>query len=220
MRSRSELKLEAKQKLSGNILKLLGLLLIVGLITTIFQNIPGFFNIKTEETKIISFMDMELTQTTSTPFGIIWGIITNAFSFIINFGVVTYILKLIRGQEPDYDDIFAAFKSNILNIVIVSFLTSIFITLGTICLLIPAIIVSLGLSLCNYIMVDNPELKYMDVLKKSWSMMKGHKMNLFIFMLSFIGWFLLCILIVPIFYVVPYFIIAEAVYYEEIKRLN
>jgi uncharacterized membrane protein len=69
-------------------------------------------------------------------------------------------------------------------------------------------------------MVDNTKLKTMDVIKKSWNMMNGHKADFFELILSFIGWFLLCLFIIPMIYVIPYFILTVAIFYEELKKLN
>lgn len=48
--------------------------------------------------------------------------------------------------------------------------------------------------------------------KQSVYFMKGHKGELFLFDLSFIGWFLCCIVLVPILYVFPYYTSASALY--------
>ena len=50
-------------------------------------------------------------------------------------------------------------------------------------------------------------------------MMNGHKAEYFWLMLSFIGWWLLCILTIGIltFWVVPYVNVAKAEFYESIK---
>ena len=71
-----------------------------------------------------------------------------------------------------------------------------------------------------YILADNPGMGIMDVIKASWNMMKGHKWELFVLDLSFIGWILLDILtlgILGLFYVNPYIFSTHAAFYEALK---
>lgn len=49
-------------------------------------------------------------------------------------------------------------------------------------------------------------------VKQSVYFMKGHKAEFFLFDLSFLGWFISCILIVPAFFVLPYYLSAQALY--------
>lgn len=51
-------------------------------------------------------------------------------------------------------------------------------------------------------------------------MMNGHKMSLFLLDLSFIGWYLLCILTLGLglFLVYPYHLTARAHFYEELRQ--
>ena len=70
-----------------------------------------------------------------------------------------------------------------------------------------------------YILLDNPELTATQVLRQSREMMKGHKMELFLLDLSFIGWILLSILTlgVGMLFVQPYTLTASALFYEDLK---
>lgn len=47
---------------------------------------------------------------------------------------------------------------------------------------------------------------------RSIKLMHGHKSELFLFNLSYFGWFILCILVFPILYVAPYYATASALY--------
>ena len=54
------------------------------------------------------------------------------------------------------------------------------------------IILMLGLSLSDYLLLDDPHGTTVGVaIKKSWQMMKGYKRKLFLLGLSFIGWIIL-----------------------------
>lgn len=78
---------------------------------------------------------------------------------------------------------------------------------------------SLGMALVPFIIYDHPELGCLDTLRRSWFMMKGHKWELFLLMLSFIGWdllsvFTLCILQL---WITPYKQTALAEFYLQVK---
>ena len=99
------------------------------------------------------------------------------------------------------------------------FLMVIFILLWTCLLFIPGIIMAFAYAMTPYILVDNPEMKAIDAIRKSRSMMKGHKFDLFFLELSFIGWILLSILTLGIglLWLVPYMQASIAAFYNDLK---
>lgn len=78
---------------------------------------------------------------------------------------------------------------------------------------------SLRLALVQYILRDNPELSPKQVLRLSAEMMYGYKWKLFLLMLTFIGWGILCIFTLGIgyFWLAPYIDQTMANFYEEVK---
>lgn len=96
-----------------------------------------------------------------------------------------------------------------------------FIFLWSLLFVIPGIIKSFSYAMTPYILADCPNVKAQDALKISMRMMNGHKGELFVFYLSFLGWLLLSGLtggILSIFYVSPYMNTALAGYYQELKN--
>lgn len=84
---------------------------------------------------------------------------------------------------------------------------------------IPGIVKSYAYAMTQYILVDCPEVKATDALKISMRMMQGHKWELFVLHLSFIGWEILSAItfgLLGIFYVNPYFMATEAEYYRNL----
>ncbi|MCI8441896.1 MAG: DUF975 family protein [Provencibacterium sp.] len=55
-------------------------------------------------------------------------------------------------------------------------------------------------------------------IKQSVYCMKGRKAELFLFDLSYLGWFLSCILVIPILFVAPYYLSAQALYVRVIME--
>ena len=87
--------------------------------------------------------------------------------------------------------------------------------------IIPGIIKSFSYAMAPYILADCPNVKARDALKLSMRIMKGHKWELFVFILSFIGWGLLSALtlgILEIFFVGPYLQSSCATYYLEVRE--
>lgn len=99
------------------------------------------------------------------------------------------------------------------------FLMVIFILLWTCLLFIPGIIMAFAYAMTPYILVDNPEMKAIDAIRKSRSMMKGHKFDFFYLGLSFIGWILLSILTLGIglLWLIPYMQTSMAAFYNDLK---
>ena len=71
--------------------------------------------------------------------------------------------------------------------------------------------------LTEFIAMENPEMSASDCLRKSQELMDGHKKELFVLDLSFIGWHLLCILSGGIGYLFlnPYIIQTRIQYIDE-----
>lgn len=90
----------------------------------------------------------------------------------------------------------------------------------TILIGIVSVIISLRYFLASYILAEHPDQKASKCIKDSVQMMKGHKAKLFLFKLSFIGWELLCIFIIPVFYVLPYMNASYAMYARYLIQLS
>lgn len=83
----------------------------------------------------------------------------------------------------------------------------------------PGIIKAFSYAMTPFILRDHPDLRYNGAIELSMAMMRGHKADLFWLYLSFIGWFLLCILTLGIgyFWLEPYMTSSMANFYEEVK---
>jgi uncharacterized membrane protein len=142
-------------------------------------------------------------------------LITGAFTL----GFAGYFIKRVRGEEIALKNIFDGFNRFFPSFLLY-FFTTLFTSLWTLLLIIPGIVKGLGYSMAFYIMYDNPEIKPLEALKKSQIMMKGHKGELFLLELSFIGWALLCILtlFIGLLWLYPYMSLSLTNFYENLKR--
>lgn len=148
------------------------------------------------------------------------GLLLSIFVIIpIAYGFELSFLKFLRGSKDDtVERMFDGFKTygRALG---VTLLQALFVFLWSLLLIIPGIIKSFAYAMAVYISKDYPELSPNECLDLSQEMMDGHKMDLFLLYLSFIGWALLCILSLGIgfLWLIPYINVSAAKFYEEIK---
>lgn len=174
---------------------------------------------------IIGFISMIISVIATSIFGndsTTAELVTALFSILLipaEVGYISYMLKFVRGEEYDINEL-KTYYGQIGILIIINILVYIFVLLGFICLIIPGIILSFAYTMVFYVFIDNPGLNAKDYLNLSKDLMNGHKFNYFVFCLSFIGWILLCGLIIPIIWVVPYITTAQTIYYEKLKELK
>ena len=128
-------------------------------------------------------------------------------------------LEIKRGKWIEVSYIFEGFK-DAKRIYSTSLLQFVYITLWALLFLIPGIIKNYSYAMTPYILKDDPAIANNRAIEKSMAMMQGHKMQLFLLDLSFIGWGILCILTLGmgIFWLAPYMWTSHAVFYEELKQ--
>lgn len=109
---------------------------------------------------------------------------------------------------------------NWLHVVWGMILSTIYIFLWTLLLIIPGIIKSYSYALTPYILVEHPEMSANEAIEESMRLMDGHKFDMFYLQLSFIGWAILSILSLGLgfFWLIPYQMTAQAAFYRDIKN--
>lgn len=138
----------------------------------------------------------------------------------LQYGFSVGMLRFNRGRENTVNEMFSAgFKEDYGRVLGLMLLGTLFIILWSLLLIIPGIIKAYAYSMAPYIAEDNPELGPRECLIRSEALMYGHKMDLFILHLSFIGWILLGILSLGIglLWVAPWTEMAQVKFYEELK---
>ena len=135
-------------------------------------------------------------------------------------GYQGYCLMISRGVTTTFKDIFMSF-GYITKVVVINLVTYIIVSVGFALLIVPGVILSYSYRMAIYIMYDNPQLSPIECMRQSRIMMKGRKMELFVYDLSFIGWKIASgisqvIAIVPILdaFVCPYMGITYAGFYN------
>lgn len=143
--------------------------------------------------------------------------------FAAEVGYMNGIKAFIRKEEEEViNPVIADTRANFVRYMLGYLLMTVLVFLWTLLLIVPGIIKSLAYSMAPYILKEDPEIGYMDALRKSEAMMQCHKMELFVLYLSFIGWILLgCITFgIGMLWVSPYIYGTVGLYYEDLKAEN
>lgn len=124
-----------------------------------------------------------------------------------------------KGTLPEAGALFAPFKQYARTVGAV-LLVFVYTLLWTLLLVIPGIIKAYSYSMTFYILRENPEMTAGDAITARQKMMDGHKMDLFLLSLSFIGWAILASITFGIGYLwlIPYIYTAYAAFYETLKK--
>lgn len=120
----------------------------------------------------------------------------------------------------DMDNLAKGFNRKYGNVVLTMLLKDIFLCLWLLLFVIPGIVKAYSYRMVPYIIADNPEMSALDAITKSREMMRGHKWDVFVLDLSFLGWMILsgCTAgILGIFYVNPYIFETDAEIYLALK---
>lgn len=130
-------------------------------------------------------------------------------------------LDLIRGEQVSVSSMFRGYKKPWWSkSLLIPLLVGIYTFLWTMLFIIPGFIKSYSYAMTYFVYRDNQEMGCDAAIEESMRLMDGHKMDLFILDLSFIGWLLLSILSLGIglLWLVPYMQSAHAHFYEDLVR--
>lgn len=137
----------------------------------------------------------------------------------LSWGFAVWFLNLIRGGDYSYSRLFDGY-SDFGRIFMAQFLVGLCTVIGSFLFIVPGVIIGLMYSQVSFILKDDEQISAVDAMKQSAAMMKGHKMELFMLTLSFIGWAILTCLTLGLgfFLLSPYWQTTMAHYYEDLKR--
>ena len=127
-------------------------------------------------------------------------------------GQVVFILNMVRGLQNSLWNLMDGFQS-FLRIIGLRILMAIFVSLWSLLFVIPGIVAAYRYRLALYLLLDHPEMGVMECIRESKRLMCGHKAELFILDLSFIGWALLSVIPFVSIYTIPYTEATYALYY-------
>lgn len=163
---RAQLKAQAKAQIKGKI----GILFLISLVIAAISGIAGWLLV------LIPVVGPIISAV----------IIVPAFSL----SMVRVFLLIVKGTKPEvkdafcgFDDFWSAFK--------LTFFVGLFTFLWSLLFVIPGIIKGISYSMSFYILAENKGKPALACINESKEMTNGHKADLFVLGLSFIGWMLL-----------------------------
>lgn len=192
----AELKAQAKAQIKGKIGILFLITLIIGAISGTAGAVLGFIPGGSMIASII---------------------ITPAFAL----SMIRVYLAVIAGETPEakdsfsgFDDFWSAFKVN--------FLTGLYTFLWSLLFVIPGIIKAISYSMSLYVLAENKGKSAKECIEMSKAMTYGHKMELFLLTLSFIGWMILGMFTLGIAYIwiIPYYYATLANAYRKLNPVT
>ena len=155
-----------------------------------------------------------ITGATSSAFGILELIVIGP----LMVGLSCVFLNIFRNGSAKFEDMFHGFVNKFFNNFVTGLLVTVFEVLWSLLFVIPGIVKHYAYAMTFFIQYDHPEMTETDAITESRKMMYGHKMELFILDLSFLGWYLLAALTfgLLLLYVAPYHKAAHTAFYENL----
>lgn len=151
------------------------------------------------------------------------GLVLFILALPLTWGYQTLFLGAVRGGEATAKDMFEGYNKELFSRVLTTtLLYYVYVFLWSLLLLIPGCIKSYSYAMTPYILKDNPEMKNNAAIEESMRMMDGHKLELFLLDLSFIGWAILSILTccIGFLWLTPYMNMARVNFYEDLKKAS
>ena len=141
-------------------------------------------------------------------------------SGVLVFGYACFHLELAKSKKAKLGAFLGGMLRRFFKKWIASLLVGLYVFLWSLLLLIPGLIKSYAYAMTPYIMQEKPKMGINEAITRSREMMDGHKWQLFMLDLSFIGWMLLSVLTlgIALVYVWPYYQAARAEFYKQIKK--
>lgn len=230
MKTRSQLKEEAKDMLRGRwsqsaLMCLVPVLLMIAfaLIMFFFVALPMYALFQNG----IDFTSASANGSTNGNSGS--SFVSGLFSTLFGAGISWTFLDIFRGKKETIEpfrDAFRGFNGRyFIAILCIYVLSSIFLTLWLFVFLIPAFIKYYSYSQAYFILYDTYEETgirpgFLDCITASRRLMDGYKGQLFLLDLSFIGWHLLALLTFGIGYLwlTPYISATKAAFYDNLPK--
>ena len=151
------------------------------------------------------------------------GLVLFILALPLTWGYQTLFLGAVRGGDATAKDMFEGYNKELFSRVLTTtLLYYVYVFLWSLLLLIPGCIKSYSYAMTPYILKDNPEMKNNAAIEESMRMMDGHKLELFMLDLSFIGWAILSILTccIGFLWLAPYMNMARVNFYEDLKKAS
>ena len=139
---------------------------------------------------------------------------------ILSLGYLIFLVHLVRNEEAVPANLLDGF-SYWWKVILLDLLVGLIVSLWSLLFVIPGIVAAYRYRMARYLLITHPELSITECMSASKAMTQGHKWELFVLDLSFLGWELLTV--VPIvgwllsIWVFPYVNTTSVLYYERLS---
>lgn len=213
------LRARARENLAGSWGISVAVALVAGLLGGLITSSGSTFNINIDEEILYELPHFLWTFVlTLSSFSGILGLAAFIIGGVIQLGYAGFLLKQHDGQDTTFHELFSQFDRFGTGFA-QAFLRNLFTALWALLFIIPGIVKSLSYAMTPFILAEHPELTASQAIDRSKEMMDGHKMDLFVLNLSFIGWSLLSALTLGIgsLFLNPYTNAAYAAFYRQLQ---
>lgn len=202
------------------ILVVLAYLALVAILQLLSASVTGQLAvyIETMEQFMAGNMDYIPLTPNTEPMGLLLNLAIGLMLMMLSAGLTIYCLNVCQFRSSGFGNLFDGFAI-FFKVLWLEILMSVFIFLWTLLLIVPGIIAIYRYRMALYILIDNPQLGALDCIRASSEIMRGHKGELFVLDLSFLGWVLLTAFPFVTVWVTPYMEMTYANYYLALRDM-
>ena len=148
----------------------------------------------------------------------IFGLAAFLLGGVLQIGYADFLLKQHDGKETRFSDLFSKFDYFGTGFA-QQFLRGLYIALWSLLFIIPGIMKGYSYAMTPFILAEHPNLTASQAIDLSKDLMDGHKGELFVLDLSFIGWIILAVLTLNLGHIAlnPYRNAAYAAFYRQLQ---
>lgn len=215
----SELRRIARENLSGNWGISVGVALVAAILGGSMAGVGSNVNFNINEENIRNLPPVVWTVLLpAASFAGLLGLVSFILGGVVELGYARFLLKQHDKKELQFSDLFSQFDRFGTGFA-QQFLRILYTTLWTLLFIIPGIVKGLSYAMTPFILEEHPEMTASEAIKASMTLMDGHKMDLFILGLTFLGWEILACLTFGIgfLFLNPYMNAAYAAFYRSIS---
>lgn len=201
---------------------------LTALVSWLAVRLPGSISMSGINSRLASgeIPSLAILYSDFRPIGVFLAILMFMLQPFLDVGFMSICLKVKREVVMDIKDLFNGFIFFI-KVLTIFLITTIYIFLWSLLLIIPGIIAAYRYRQAYYILIDDPRKSALQCISESALIINGRKLDLFIIDISFIGWFALDIivyLLIPLPFAIPvvsiwlslYLGLTRAAFYEDL----
>lgn len=216
-----EYRARARENLAGNWWLSIGVAAVACLLGGLVTGGSFLPNVSREVSQTNSALRLSLPfvyLTTGPIFAIIMALANFLIGGTIQLGHARYLLNQHDHRKLEFSTLFsqfAYFGTGFCQ----QFLRGLYVALWSLLLVIPGIVASYRYAMTPFILAENPTMTASQGIRASKELMQGHKWELFVLDLTFLGWDLLCVLTANLGNLAlnPYKCAAHAAFYRRIS---